>query len=407
MKVLSRISVVLICMISLFILNTNANAESSEALKDKVKAAISSTNAMERIGCRGVIGGSRDKSSFIFLNEISDQKTGIRVETETVLTSFDAVIRENTCYYDLNNHIRYYKDDVRNHYYYVPDGVDWYTESLHDYLSLDFYLDYVPNDGDYYIYGEEDVTLPDGKTVKCNLIRNTHTAPKTYWFDSSLYKDIHSTYKPLSDYTLDSYSQLSTSSDNATPNNSTSADASSDSYFTISFEYAIGKDDGLIYRIVHTKGKIEDSYKSAHYFYYPSDEVNVPSEYSLDATLGENATICKNNIYYVSYYNGDKTCFYAYDYKKKSAKTLSIETKIKYLGKYYRVERIGENAFNGMKKLTKVTIPKSVVTIDNKAFANCNKLKKVIVKNKTLKKKLKKNKSYRKKVGIRNKAKIS
>lgn len=50
------------------------------------------------------------------------------------------------------------------------------------------------------------------------------------------------------------------------------------------------------------------------------------------------------------------------------------------------VTDIGEEAFAGCKKLTSITIGKSVTTIGKKAFYNCKKLRKIVIKSKKVKK---------------------
>ncbi len=67
----------------------------------------------------------------------------------------------------------------------------------------------------------------------------------------------------------------------------------------------------------------------------------------------------------------------AYAPKKKSAKTLKIANTVKVKGVTCKVVSISNNAFANMKKLTKVTIPKNVVTIGKKAFYKDAKLKTV------------------------------
>ncbi len=69
----------------------------------------------------------------------------------------------------------------------------------------------------------------------------------------------------------------------------------------------------------------------------------------------------------------------------KKAKTVSIPAKVTYQGTVYPVTEISANAFAGNKSLTKVTIGSSLTKIGKKAFYNCKKLKKVIIKSKKLK----------------------
>ncbi|MCR5624986.1 MAG: leucine-rich repeat protein [Lachnospiraceae bacterium] len=67
-----------------------------------------------------------------------------------------------------------------------------------------------------------------------------------------------------------------------------------------------------------------------------------------------------------------------------SAKTAKVPATVEKDGVTYSVTAIGDNAFKGCKKLTKIVIGKNVKSLGNKLFAGCNKVKKVIVKTKML-----------------------
>lgn len=64
----------------------------------------------------------------------------------------------------------------------------------------------------------------------------------------------------------------------------------------------------------------------------------------------------------------------------------SIPGYVRYNGKSYKVTKIGNKAFYGCRKLTKVTIPKNVKVIGSKAFYGCKKIAKVTVKSTKLNK---------------------
>lgn len=67
--------------------------------------------------------------------------------------------------------------------------------------------------------------------------------------------------------------------------------------------------------------------------------------------------------------------------KGKDAAKLTINT-VNYAGKTYKIEEIGDKAFNGCKKkLKKVTIGANVTAIGKNAFMGCKKLANVIVQN--------------------------
>ena len=71
----------------------------------------------------------------------------------------------------------------------------------------------------------------------------------------------------------------------------------------------------------------------------------------------------------------------------KKAKRVTIPAVIKVNGVTYKVTSIGTKAFNGNKKLTKVTIGTNIKKISNNAFFKCKSLKKVTIKSVLLTKK--------------------
>ena len=70
--------------------------------------------------------------------------------------------------------------------------------------------------------------------------------------------------------------------------------------------------------------------------------------------------------------------------KDKNVKKLIIPSTILVNGKFYKVAEIKAGAFDGMKKLTAVTIGVNVKTIGKCAFRNCRKLKTITIKTKKL-----------------------
>lgn len=60
--------------------------------------------------------------------------------------------------------------------------------------------------------------------------------------------------------------------------------------------------------------------------------------------------------------------------------SLGITSANKGKGKAFKITAIGNNAFRGYKKLKTVTIGKNVKRIETRAFYNCKKLKKIIIK---------------------------
>lgn len=71
----------------------------------------------------------------------------------------------------------------------------------------------------------------------------------------------------------------------------------------------------------------------------------------------------------------------------KNAKSVTIPAVIKVKGVTYKVTSIGAKAFNGSKKLTKVTIGTNIKKISNNAFFKCKSLKTVTIKSVLLTKK--------------------
>ena len=70
--------------------------------------------------------------------------------------------------------------------------------------------------------------------------------------------------------------------------------------------------------------------------------------------------------------------------KGKAKKSVKIFDKIKASGKTWKVTSVAANALKGNKKIESLTIGKNVRKIGKNAFANCRKLKKVIIKSKKI-----------------------
>ena len=79
----------------------------------------------------------------------------------------------------------------------------------------------------------------------------------------------------------------------------------------------------------------------------------------------------------------------------KNAKSVTIPAVIKVKGVTYKVTSIGAKAFNGSKKLTKVTIGTNIKKISNNAFYKCKSLKTVIIKSVLLTKKTANKKAFK------------
>lgn len=79
----------------------------------------------------------------------------------------------------------------------------------------------------------------------------------------------------------------------------------------------------------------------------------------------------------------------------KKAKRMTIPAVIKVNGVTYKVTSIGTKAFNGNKKLTKVTIGTNIKKISNNAFFKCRSLKTVTIKSVLLTKKTASKKTFK------------
>lgn len=79
----------------------------------------------------------------------------------------------------------------------------------------------------------------------------------------------------------------------------------------------------------------------------------------------------------------------------KNAKNVTIPAVIKVKGVTYKVTSIGTKAFNGSKKLTKVTIGTNIKKISNNAFFKCKSLKMVNIKSVLLTKKTANKKAFK------------
>lgn len=79
----------------------------------------------------------------------------------------------------------------------------------------------------------------------------------------------------------------------------------------------------------------------------------------------------------------------------KNAKSVTIPAVIKVKGVTYKVTSIGAKAFNGSKKLTKVTIGANIKKISNNAFFKCKSLKTVTIKSVLLTKKTANKKAFK------------
>lgn len=81
---------------------------------------------------------------------------------------------------------------------------------------------------------------------------------------------------------------------------------------------------------------------------------------------------------------------------KRKSGTVSIPSKVIIGGKTYQVTKIKKNAFKNNKKIKKIVIPSSVVSIEKYAFANCKNLKTIEIRTTKLKNKKISSKAFKK-----------
>lgn len=324
-----------------------------EVLRKRAADAMEMTKSKPILGCRAPIGTGDNGRITIFSDIVQDFISQVRREREYRVDKDDNIEWQAETWFDIIGKNYYAYDKKRGMYLYEPGGEDY---SKLDYLSLDFYLDYVPTTGSFTSADPVEVDLYDGHSVKCDVIKHAHVV----------------------------------SQEMPTINGSGRY---------IYYNYYIGQEDGLIYKIEHFSGSIESMFEMAHVFYYPTKSLSIPKEYTDNPILADGVALLRNNFWYLSYSKGKKTYLSAYEYEKKKAKKITLKSSIKLGKRTYTVNSIDRKAFFGMEKLEKVTIPKTITSIGKDAFSGCPNLETLIVKNKTLRNKIKKNKSYRKKIG--------
>ena len=333
-----------------------------EKIRKKAADAMDKTKNTQVLGCRAPIDGGNNltngKATY-FVDIVQDSITKVRHETEVLVDDNDKLTYKKEAWYDIATKNYYAYDKKSGQYIYEPGG-EGYT-SL-EYLSLEFYLDYVPNvPGFSKDDAPVDVDLYDGRKVKCDVIRHEHAVSKEV------------------------------------------ADVDSSDSRYIRYAYYIGQEDGLIYRIEYNNGSMENMYEMAHVFYYPTESLTIPKKFTNNPILADGVALLRDNFWYVSYSKGKKTYLSAYEYAKNTAKEIKLISSIKLGKRTYTVNTIDRKAFYGMSKLKKVTLPKSITSIGDNAFSGCTNLKTLVVKNKTLRNKLKKSKKLRKSIGFKGK----
>lgn len=86
-----------------------------------------------------------------------------------------------------------------------------------------------------------------------------------------------------------------------------------------------------------------------------------------------------NLNYKVTASQGNKHSVTVTGSRKKSLRSISIPSTIKYKNKLFKVTKIGADAFAGQKKLEKLTIGNHISMVGSGAFRNCRKLKTIVI----------------------------
>ncbi len=293
-------------------------------------------------------------------------------------------------WFDVKKDIRYYYDNSRKQYMFEPQA---YYDDYKSYLNLDYYLDNENVDGtdisgdavykaigdeivvkyykDIYVSGDDTVISSDGKAVECFVVSHLteYETPKLTVIntdkdlnnkaDEDKLKEIFDAYKNIVHY----YNKD---------------------------DYLIGKDDGKIYMIKNCQSKDGVmSEETTADFYYPTDNVVIPTDYTKAPSLIENILIDYNGLYYCSSYEGKNTVLKLSSCKTKKAKKrkkLVVPNTVKYNNRSYKVIGVDSRAFFYNEHVQNITLGANVTEIGKEAFFGCSKIKKVTVKSKNLKK---------------------
>ena len=359
------------------------------ALRERITEAQKKSSEQSRLGCYGPIGGSKDGSQIIFLESVEDRTTKVLHETETRGKADGTdLVQTKEQWLDQTGKRMYYRDENRKSYMFIPE---FDSETLTTYLSLGYYLEYTPNIAEY-VAGEPTVIdRYNGGQVTCDIIRTTQTVEADYIpFDSG--------------YTGETVQATSEETADLKGDEEPSAEENSGRIVTL--EYAIGQEDGLIYRITHGGEVAGTRSEKVLRFFYPAEPLTIPTAYTKKPVLAEGVVLIRKGLQYGSYYKGEKTCLEVVDYQSENSKSISVLSQIKLDKRNYTVNGIAWRAFWKHTNLKKITLPRTVTVIEEQAFSKCPSLKKMIIKNKTLRKKLQTSKAYRKKIGISKAVKV-
>lgn len=124
--------------------------------------------------------------------------------------------------------------------------------------------------------------------------------------------------------------------------------------------------------IIAQEGSAAEEYAQDNDYKYATEKL--PKAGDIVAVAGKS---CKVKI--VKDFSNGATVLYA-GTTSTSASNVTIPDTVTMNNVTYKVVGIADNAFSGNKKITKVTIGKNITSIGKKAFANCSKLKSLVIK---------------------------
>nr|MCR4716461.1 leucine-rich repeat domain-containing protein [Lachnospiraceae bacterium] len=383
-----------------FVEGLKVHAADRKEYVTKINTAKEKALKADILGVEGTVGWSDGHQ--IRRNILEDNISRIAHMVEYIKESFAQNDATLDYWFDVKKDIRYYYDNGRKQYMFEPQT---YYDDYKDYLNLEYYLDNENVDGadisgdavykaigdeivvkyykDIYVSGDDTVISSDGKAVECFVVSHLteYEAPKLTVINGNddavinTDKDLNNrVYNTAADDKLkeifDAYKNIV--------------------HYYNKDDYLIGKDDGKIYMIINCQSKDGvTSEETTVDFYYPTDNVVIPTDYTKAPSLIKNILIDYNGMYYCSSYEGKNTVLKLSSCKTKKAKKrnkLVVPNTVKYNNRSYKVIGVDSRAFFYNEHVQNITLGANVTEIGKEAFFGCSKIKKVTVKSKHLKK---------------------
>ena len=119
---------------------------------------------------------------------------------------------------------------------------------------------------------------------------------------------------------------------------------------------------------------------------YP-ESITIPSYVAKNAVLFAGEVITYKGVEYTSMTSGKNVVLKVTNGKKVTSSNVTIPDSVSVAGKKYKVAEIAGKAFQGNKKIKKLTLGKNVKKIGDKAFYKCKNLKTITIKSSKLTKK--------------------